>query len=119
MGRAGQDLPEVPSRARGLVPTMLRSSALRVLREEERRRRRVLVSAGPDAPPRPVPVAYYNAEEAFYGQSDEVNFRVHIFSMEGERWARLVEVSFAFPSPDLELRLFVRVFDARDAAAHP
>ena len=64
-----------------------------------------------------VVVAYYNAEEAFYGQSDAVSFRLHIFYMEGERWTRLIEVRLALPSRDLELRLFVRVFGSPDAVS--
>ena len=64
-----------------------------------------------------VVVAYYNAEEAFYGLA--VSFCVHIFYMEGEteRWTRLIEVRFALPSHGLELQLFVRVFGSPDAAA--
>ena len=64
-----------------------------------------------------VVVAYYNAEEAFYGQSDAGSFRLHIFYMEGERWTRLIEVRLALPSRDLELRLFVRVFGSPDAVS--
>lgn len=69
-----------------------------------------------------VGIAYYNAEQAYYGQSDGVTFLLHVFWMQGEQWTRRVEVRFTLPSrdPEYQLRLFVSVIlPSPDAAAGP